>query len=55
MPRLDLIQLRRGTAAEWSAEDPVLEEGELGYDSTNNTIKVGDGETAWSSLTEVGG
>jgi hypothetical protein len=46
------IQLRRGTASEWSAENPVLLEGELGIelDSTRNKIKIGDGSTAWNSL-----
>ena len=46
------IQLRRGTASEWSTENPVLLEGELGIelDSTRNKIKIGDGSTAWNSL-----
>lgn len=38
------------TAANWSANNPVLETGEFGYDTTNNKHKIGDGTTAWNSL-----
>ena len=46
------IQLRRGTASEWSTENPVLLEGEIGIqlDSARNRIKIGDGTTAWNDL-----
>jgi len=44
------IQIRQGTAAEWAAENPILASGELGYDSTNKSLKIGDGVTAWNSL-----
>ena len=44
------IQTRRGTSAEWTTADPVLKEGEIGYDSTLNRMKVGDGTKKWSSL-----
>ena len=46
------IQLRRGTASEWSSENPVLLEGEVAIelDPARNRIKIGDGTTAWNSL-----
>ena len=44
------IQLRRDTAANWTSANPTLALGELGYDTTNNKIKMGDGTTAWGSL-----
>jgi len=44
------IQFRRGTATEWSTANPILAEGELGYESTSKAIKFGDGVTAWNSL-----
>jgi hypothetical protein len=44
------IQLRRDTAANWSASNPVLSDGQPGYDKTNGLIKIGDGVTAWNSL-----
>lgn len=53
MPREDLIQMRRGTEAEWLAENPVLAVGEFGWDLTNNALKIGDGTTAWTTLPYV--
>lgn len=43
------IQLRRGTAAEWSAANPVLAVGEPGVESDTGRQKLGDGVTAWNS------
>lgn len=44
------IQLRGDTAANWESLNPVLAEREVGLDLTNNEIRIGDGETAWSTL-----
>lgn len=44
------IQVRRDTSANWSSNNPVLASGEIGYDTTNKKIKIGDGSTAWNSL-----
>jgi hypothetical protein len=44
------IQIRRGTAAEWTAANTVLAAGELGYETDTGYIKVGDGSTAWNSV-----
>lgn len=44
------IKFRRGTTAEWEAENPILEPGEPGYESTTGFLKIGDGATAWSDL-----
>lgn len=49
------IQVRRGTAAEWAAANPILAAGEFGLDTTNDALKIGDGSTTWASLTEIGG
>jgi hypothetical protein len=49
------IQLRRDTAANWSATNPVLVSGQPGYDTTNNLLKIGDGSTAWNSLAAISG
>lgn len=46
------IRLRRGTAAEWSAENPTLALAEPGWTSDTGVIKVGDGSTPWNSLDE---
>lgn len=44
-----------GTAAEWAAANPVLALGEFGYETDTYVYKIGDGSTAWSSLTTAGG
>ena len=45
------IQFRRDTAANWTSCDPTLKSGELGYVTDTNQFKIGDGATAWSTLT----
>lgn len=52
------IALRVGTAAQWTAANPVLLLGEVGIELDPPAvakIKVGDGATAWSSLNYAGG
>lgn len=44
------IQLRRGTAAEWTAANPTLASGEPGRETDTGKQKTGDGATAWNSL-----
>lgn len=44
------IQFRRGTSTEWSNANPILSDGEIGYESDTKVIKFGDGATAWNSL-----
>jgi len=46
----NLIQLRRGTAAEWTSADPTLSAGEVGAETDTLQFKIGDGSTAWTSL-----
>lgn len=49
------IQLRRGTAAEWTTANPVMAEGEIGIEKDTRKFKFGDGVTAWSALEYAGG
>lgn len=44
------IQLRRGTASQWSAANPVLANGEAGWATDTKQLKIGDGASAWDSL-----
>lgn len=44
------IKLRRGTAAQWTATNPTLSEGEMGLETDTRKFKVGDGLTAWTGL-----
>ena len=47
------IQLRNDVATAWQSKNPVLLKGELGFDQTSKYIKIGDGVTAWNSLSTV--
>lgn len=49
------IQLRRGTAAEWTSANPILAEGEIGLELDTDTFKIGNGLTNWNSLAYFGG
>jgi hypothetical protein len=44
------LQLRKGTAAQWTSANPVLLSGEVGYETDTGKQKIGDGATAWASL-----
>lgn len=44
------IQIRRDTAANWTAANPVLAAGEWGLETDTGKLKLGDGTTAWTSL-----
>ena len=44
------IQLRRGAAASWTSNNPILAIGEVGYETDTLRSKIGDGVTAWNSL-----
>jgi len=44
------MQQRRGTAAQWTAANPTLAAGEIGFETDTNKFKVGNGSSAWSSL-----
>ena len=44
---MTIIQHRRGTAAEWTSENPVLNSGEIGYETDTAKFKFGDGSSTW--------
>lgn len=44
------IQVRRGLAAQWVSVNPVLSEGEIGFETDTGKFKIGDGLTAWNAL-----
>ena len=49
------IQVRRGTAAQWTSTNPTLAAGEWGYETDTGKAKIGNGSTAWTSLSYFGG
>lgn len=51
MARFDLIQIRGDTAANWTVINPVLAAREQGMETDTRKFKLGDGTTAWNSLT----
>jgi hypothetical protein len=55
MTQFVTIKLRRNNAAQWTAVNPVLAEGELGLELDTRKFKVGDGATSWNSLQYWGG
>jgi len=55
MPVQTRIQIRRDTATNWSSTNPTLASGEIGFDTTNNQMKIGNGSTAWNSLDYASG
>jgi hypothetical protein len=47
------IQVRRGTAAQWTSANPTLAAGEQGFETDTLKLKIGTGSTAWNSLAYV--
>ena len=47
------IQQKYDTAANWARNNLVLLSGELGIESDTGLIKIGNGSSAWNSLTYI--
>jgi len=48
------IQIRRGTASQWTSANPTLSSGEFGFETDTNKVKIGDGSTGWTLLSYFG-
>jgi hypothetical protein len=44
------IQVRRGTASQWTSTNPILAAGEMGVETDTNKFKFGNGTATWSAL-----
>ncbi len=44
------ILIRRDTASNWTAANPVLGPGEQGYETDTGKMKIGDGSSNWTAL-----
>ena len=56
----NVMKVKRGSQTSWEAEDNNgsgfrLAAGQIGYDKTNNTIRIGDGSSQYYSLSAIGG
>jgi len=48
------LQLRNDTSSNWTTANPTLLEGEFGLETNTGKYKIGDGSTAWNSLSYGG-
>ena len=44
------IQIRRDSSLKWSTNNPVLLQGEFGYETDTDCLKIGDGINPWNDL-----
>ena len=44
------MQQRRGTQAQWTAANPILAAGEIGFETDTSRFKMGNGSSTWSAL-----
>lgn len=49
------IKLRRDTAANWTATNPILAAGEPGLETDTGKIKYGNGVSHWNTIEHIGG
>jgi hypothetical protein len=46
----DRLQVRRDNASVWASINPVLSDGEFGFERDTNLLKIGNGSTPWNNL-----
>ena len=49
------IQIRRDTSSNWTSNNPILLQGEFGYELNTGYAKIGNGSSTWTQLTYFGG
>lgn len=49
------VRLRRDLASQWTSVNPVLQDGEAGYETDLRGLKIGNGTSHWVSLPYFGG
>lgn len=45
-----IFQIRRDLDSVWTSTDPILAQGEPGYETNTGMMKIGNGVDAWSAL-----
>lgn len=48
-----IMEVAKDTASNWASGDKVLHDGEFGYETDTEYLKIGDGSTTWTSLKYV--
>lgn len=49
------VKFRRDTARRWFGLNPLLAEGEPGFETDTGRVKIGDGSKKWRDLEYFGG
>lgn len=47
------FKLRRATPSEWASSNPILADGEPGFEKDTNKLKIGDGIHRWLELSYI--
>jgi microcystin-dependent protein len=50
MAELTRMQQRRGTAQQWTTNNPILAAGEIGFEFDTKKFKIGNGQLEWNDL-----
>ena len=50
-----IFKVKRGLSQEWETYNPILEDGEPGYELDTGKLKIGDGATPWNELPYIEG
>lgn len=45
-----IVQQRRDIASRWAKVNPILQQGEVGYETDTRQRKIGNGVTPWNDL-----
>lgn len=51
---MTVIKFKRGLATSWASSNPILAEGEAGFETDTGQMKLGDGVRAWNDLAYTG-
>ena len=50
-----MIQIKRGSAANWHDKKVILADGQPGYDKDRKKLKIGNGKDTWDKLPDASG
>lgn len=51
---IDKIQVKRANAITWTNLNPILDDGETGFERDTNKLKIGNGVDNWATLDYIG-